>query len=191
MIQYESSFHHSDMISYDSELMHHGVKGMKWGERRYQNPDGSLTEEGKRASKRTLYRAFQGQRRSMNDRYTAGANRMHAQAIRAQASKYRFNKKRRARVAGFKAYNREQVAKTYDKLSKDNSVGSNRKETKAIHKARMQALKNTKIKTMRGKDTTVGRERTKRIILSTLAGTAAVAANYAPEIKKMIKRKRR
>lgn len=31
-----------------NELYHHGVKGMKWGVRRYQNPDGSLTEEGKK-----------------------------------------------------------------------------------------------------------------------------------------------
>lgn len=29
-------------------LAHHGVKGMKWGVRRYENPDGTLTEEGKR-----------------------------------------------------------------------------------------------------------------------------------------------
>lgn len=29
-------------------LAHHGVKGQKWGVRKYQNPDGSLTEEGKR-----------------------------------------------------------------------------------------------------------------------------------------------
>ena len=29
------------------ELYHHGVKGMHWGIRRYQNPDGSLTAEGK------------------------------------------------------------------------------------------------------------------------------------------------
>lgn len=28
-------------------LQHHGIKGQKWGVRRYQNPDGSLTEEGK------------------------------------------------------------------------------------------------------------------------------------------------
>ena len=28
-------------------LMHHGILGQKWGIRRYQNPDGSLTAEGK------------------------------------------------------------------------------------------------------------------------------------------------
>ena len=28
-------------------IAHHGIKGMKWGVRRYQNPDGSLTSEGR------------------------------------------------------------------------------------------------------------------------------------------------
>ena len=28
-------------------LVHHGIKGMKWGVRRYRNADGTLTEEGK------------------------------------------------------------------------------------------------------------------------------------------------
>lgn len=31
----------------DDYLMHWGIKGMKWGVRRYQNADGTLTEEGK------------------------------------------------------------------------------------------------------------------------------------------------
>ncbi|RHT38321.1 hypothetical protein DW790_05550 [Firmicutes bacterium AM31-12AC] len=30
------------------ELYHHGVKGMKWGVRRYRNKDGSITEAGKK-----------------------------------------------------------------------------------------------------------------------------------------------
>ena len=31
-----------------NELQHHGIKGMKWGRRRYQNADGSLTAAGKK-----------------------------------------------------------------------------------------------------------------------------------------------
>ena len=29
-------------------LAHHGIKGQKWGVRRYRNTDGTLTEEGKK-----------------------------------------------------------------------------------------------------------------------------------------------
>ena len=32
----------------ENELMHWGIKGMKWGIRRYQNKDGSLTPAGKK-----------------------------------------------------------------------------------------------------------------------------------------------
>ena len=37
----------------NGQLFHHGVKGQKWGVRRYRNEDGTLTEAGKkRAAKR-------------------------------------------------------------------------------------------------------------------------------------------
>ena len=32
----------------DLYLAHHGIKGMKWGVRRYQNEDGTLTAAGKK-----------------------------------------------------------------------------------------------------------------------------------------------
>lgn len=41
-------------------LAHHGIKGQKWGVRRYQNPDGTLTEEG--------YRYYGIQRRKFRER---------------------------------------------------------------------------------------------------------------------------
>lgn len=37
-------------MPYSSELYHHGIKGMKWGVRRYQNEDGTLTSKGKKHS---------------------------------------------------------------------------------------------------------------------------------------------
>ena len=42
----------------DNYLQHWGVKGMKWGVRRYQNKDGTLTEAGKR-------RAFKNDRKKL------------------------------------------------------------------------------------------------------------------------------
>lgn len=36
------------MDYYDAELYHYGIKGMKWGVRRYRNKDGSLTPRAKK-----------------------------------------------------------------------------------------------------------------------------------------------
>ena len=42
------SIYYVGSLAYDSEyLAHHGIKGQKWGIRRFQNPDGSLTPAGK------------------------------------------------------------------------------------------------------------------------------------------------
>ena len=59
-----------------AELYHHGIKGQKWGVRRYQNEDGSLTEEGKE---------HYGRQQAKIDRYkeSTGAGKVSILAERA------------------------------------------------------------------------------------------------------------
>ena len=50
---------------YPDYICHHGVKGQKWGVRRYQNSDGTLTAAGKkRAQKQAIKSTLKGYRTS-------------------------------------------------------------------------------------------------------------------------------
>ena len=58
-------------------LMHHGVRGMRWGVRRYQNADGSLTDAGKRrySNGERAYKDLKKQVHSKRAKLIGGANR--------------------------------------------------------------------------------------------------------------------
>lgn len=62
----------------DNELYHFGVKGMKWGVRRYQNEDGSLTSLGKKRDK------------MLSDRKVAKRNSTTSNIVNAEYSRREF-----------------------------------------------------------------------------------------------------
>ena len=62
----------------DDELYRFGVKGMKWGVRRYQNEDGSLTSLGKKRDK------------MLSDRKTAKKHSTTSNMVKAEYSRREF-----------------------------------------------------------------------------------------------------
>lgn len=86
----------------NNQLYHHGVKGMRWGIRRYQNPDGTLTAAGKKR-----------QERLERDKPHEDYERAHSKKSVSQMS----NKELRERN------NRLQMERQYADLTKKTSTG--------------------------------------------------------------------
>lgn len=61
-------------MEHANELYHWGVKGMKWGVRRYQNKDGTLTAAGKKRMYREQF-DMESKEKKEQRKYTADANR--------------------------------------------------------------------------------------------------------------------
>lgn len=82
---------------FPGEIYHHGIKGQKWGVRRFQNVDGSLTEEGKMhrqkyISKETeknnaYYAKYEAKYQKLADKAKSDEERAQYLAMKADATK--------------------------------------------------------------------------------------------------------
>lgn len=62
------------LVSEKDYIAHHGIKGQKWGIRRYRNEDGTLTEAGKKHYSKAILNAEAKQRRANQSTYGASKN---------------------------------------------------------------------------------------------------------------------
>jgi hypothetical protein len=95
---------------YNNYLMHYGIKGMHWGIRRYQNPDGSLTELGKKryAEEEKLIKAQYHDRNEVLNKQLERLNN------KEKLSK--FNEEQKKQIALELEVNKRMVEKELDKL---------------------------------------------------------------------------
>lgn len=96
-----------DYVICNGELYHHGTKGMKWGVRRYQNKDGSLTPAGKRRYNKELQK--------LKDREATikGMEKAKARTAKLDAKKAELDAREKAlRSNGTKKSNAQQKSNT-------------------------------------------------------------------------------
>lgn len=111
----------------DDELYHFGVKGMKWGVRRYQNEDGSLTSLGKKRDK------------MLSDRKTAKKHSTTSNMVKAEYSRREFEDAK----TRLKLENQKKKSKRQQDLEKkyiDQGFAKDEAEIKAYNRAKTETI---------------------------------------------------
>lgn len=108
---------------YQNELYHYGVKGMKWGVRRYMNADGSLTSAGRKKYGDNEYGKTKLAVKSAKKEYNKSFNKAYNYSTTP-----RFTKKG-------KAERDRRWEDTYDKLDKLDKAKADYKQAKSERRA--------------------------------------------------------
>lgn len=108
--------------SNQEELYHHGVKGMKWGVRKYQNSDGTLTDIGKnkvsKEYRKYLNKASKDINKGYSKRYRKAYNEAANEMNNGKAEQYNkeYDKKLGKRATNHDYVNDKSYVDGYEKL---------------------------------------------------------------------------
>ena len=183
------------MEEYTNYLVHHGVKGQKWGVRRYQNEDGSLKSAGKNRPAK-MKAGVAGRINLINAWYRSKTpTRLRKTALRTDqysseyASKYHANKAARAKTTLGKMYSTQKSrnyaanAKTYATM-RQRDLGERAMSKWVFSSARW----NQPYHRLSGRTTTLGRNLVNNM-LGGIPGAAMDAAylyNTNPTVRKKV-----
>lgn len=139
---------------YQPVLEHHGIKGQKWGVRRYQNADGSLTPKGEARYKKEVDKLYTKAAQQENSNhaylkrwvnaYNQTAEYMNRKGIADYNSKHKPEDK--DYESGMQNWFNEMMGKTYnDMLIKDIEKNKNyQKAREIVDKYGMKSIKSVR-----------------------------------------------
>lgn len=128
---------------HSSELYHHGILGMKWGVRRYQNKDGSLTAAGRKrySTEERIENAkakYIGRRKAADANYEKASseyiNRLSERNTRSFLNDYTDDDKKLDRAADKWSADRKSAKEKYKKEISSIRKGAVRKYSEAYDK---------------------------------------------------------
>ena len=152
-----------DYRAYDrsgQELTHWGISGMKWGRRRWQNEDGSLTEEG-----RIHYGVGAAREAAKNE----------ARVIKAQAKAKAYEEKQKVKMAVKEAKGMAEAEAIKLKAEKQHLVDQAKEDRKAVEAQADAETKNRKVAASVEKQAESNRHKESSVAKKLIIGGAAVA----------------
>lgn len=172
------------------ELYHHGIKGMKWGVRRFQRKDGSLTSAGKKRylddpsvkSSKAKMDAARKKQRAANADYTNASNK--ASFIPTKSNMQEANKAYARKIKADSEYRRSKFDYSTDKEAARLRESGKEIKNKSKHRLKLEEqYKKMGLTDEQAQAAANKRIRTEKILAASAALTVTACAAYVANKK--------